>query len=45
MTNVNAYFAGRYSQKEIAQALDVHYATVSRIVKTKTDVPDYDREK
>jgi len=27
---------GRYSQKEIAQAFDIHYAAVSRILKTKT---------
>jgi putative transposase len=30
-----AYATGRYSQKEIAVAFDIHYATVSRIVKTK----------
>lgn len=30
---VQAYATGRYSMKEIAQAFDVHYATVSRIVK------------
>jgi len=28
-----AYATGRYSQKEIAKAFDIHYATVSRIVK------------
>ncbi len=31
-----AYATGRYSQKEIADAFDIHYATVSRIVKVKT---------
>ena len=34
-----AYATGRYSQKEIASAFDIHYATVSRIVKVKTDLP------
>ena len=33
---VKAYATGRYSQKEIADAFDVHYATVSRVVKTET---------
>jgi transposase len=28
-----AYATGCYSMKEIARAFDVHYATVSRIVK------------
>ena len=32
-----AYASGRYSQKEIAQVFGIHYATVSRIVKVKTD--------
>ena len=32
-----AYPSGRYSQKEIAQVFGIHYATVSRIVKVKTD--------
>ena len=31
---VRAYATGRYSQKEIAQAFDIHHATDSRIVKT-----------
>ena len=30
---VQAYATGFYSMKEIAQAFDVHYATVSRIMK------------
>ena len=30
-----AYATGRYSQKEIASAFNVHYATVSRVVKVK----------
>lgn len=30
-----AYATGRYSQKEIAGAFNVHYATVSRVVKVK----------
>ncbi len=34
-----AYATGRYSQKEIAGAFDIHYATVSRIVKVRTAVP------
>ena len=34
-----AYASGRYSQKEIASAFEIHYATVSRIVKVKTDLP------
>ena len=42
MANVVAYFTGRYSQKEIAQAFDIHYATVSRIVKTKVALPGPD---
>ena len=42
---VQAYATGRYSQKQIAQAFDIHHATVSRIVKTKTDMPDYDWDK
>ena len=29
---VQAYATGCYSMKEIAQAFDIHYATVSRIV-------------
>lgn len=33
-----AYASGRYSQKEIASAFEIHYATVSRIVKVKTDL-------
>lgn len=36
---VKAYSTGRYSQKEIAQAFDIHYATVSRIVKAKALLP------
>ena len=34
-----AYASGRHSQKEIASAFAIHYATVSRIVKVKTDLP------
>jgi putative transposase len=34
-----AYASGRYSQKEIASAFDIHYATVSRIVKVKPHLP------
>ena len=34
-----AYSTGRYSQKEIAQAFGIHYATVSRIVKAKALLP------
>lgn len=30
---VQAYATGRYSMKQIAQAFDVHYATVSRVLK------------
>ena len=30
---VQAYATGCYSMKEIAQAFNIHYATVSRIVK------------
>ena len=30
---VQAYAAGCYSMKEIAQAFDIHYATVSRNIK------------
>lgn len=37
-----AYATGRYSQKEIAQAFDIHYATVSRIVKTMALLPAHD---
>ena len=37
MAIANAYSTSQYSQQEIAQALDVHYVTVNRIVKTKTD--------
>ena len=40
---VQAYATGRYSQKEIAQAFDIHYATVSRIVKTKAALPAHDQ--
>jgi REP element-mobilizing transposase RayT len=36
---LKAYASGRYSQKEIASAFDVHYATVSRIVKVKPCLP------
>ena len=36
---VKAYASGRYSQKEIASAFEIHYATVSRIVKTKPSLP------
>jgi putative transposase len=36
---VKAYASGRCSQKEIASAFDVHYATVSRIVKVKPYLP------
>ena len=39
---VEAYATGRYSQKEIAQAFDIHYATVSRIVKAKSLLPAHD---
>ena len=39
---VTAYATGRYSQKEIAQAFDIHYATVSRIVKAKPLLPAHD---
>ena len=39
---VKAYATGRYSQKEIAAAFDIHYATVSRIVKTKALLPAHD---
>ena len=35
-----AYASGRYSQKEIASAFDIHYATVSRIVKVKSYLPN-----
>lgn len=38
-----AYATGRYSQKEIAQAFNLHYATVSRIVKSKVLLPADDR--
>ena len=42
---VKAYATGRYSQKQIAQAFDIHYATVSRIVKAnKTDAADHDEK-
>ena len=34
-----AYATGRYSQKEIAIAFDIHYATVGRIVKSETLLP------
>ena len=34
-----AYAAGKYSQKKIAQAFDIHYATVSRSVKTNGLAP------
>jgi transposase len=37
-----AYATGRYSQKEIAQAFNLHYATVSRIVKPKVLIPAHD---
>jgi len=30
---VQAYATGRYSMKQVAQAFDVHYATVSRVLK------------
>jgi putative transposase len=30
---VQAYATGCYSMKEIAEAFDVHYATVSRVLK------------
>ena len=39
---VKAYATGRCSQKEIADAFDIHYATVSRIVKTKAPLPAHD---
>ena len=42
MANVNAYFTSRYSQKESAQAFDIYYATVSRILKTKAALPAHD---
>jgi putative transposase len=34
---VQAYATGCYSMKEIAQAFDIHYATVSRIVKNRAE--------
>ena len=37
---VKAYASGRYSQKKIATAFDIHYATVSRIVKVKAPLSD-----
>ena len=37
MTIVNVYSSSRYTQKEIAQTFNIYYATVNRIVKTKTD--------
>ncbi|MES2944850.1 MAG: helix-turn-helix domain-containing protein [Pseudomonadota bacterium] len=40
---VKAYCTGRYSQKEIADAFGIHYATVSRIVKTKAVLPAHDK--
>ena len=36
---LKAYASGRYSQKGIASAFEIHYATVSRIVKVKTVIP------
>ena len=38
-----AYATGRFSQKEIAQAFNLHYATVSRIIKPRVLIPAYDR--
>jgi hypothetical protein len=32
---LKVYVGGGYGQKEIASAFDIHYATVSRIVKTR----------
>ena len=34
---VQAYATGCYSMKEIAHAFDIHYATVSRIVKKEVE--------
>ena len=39
---VKAYATGRYSQKEIADAFDLHYASVSRIVKATHPLPEHD---
>ena len=39
---VKAYATGRYSQKEIAAAFDLHYASVSRIVKAANALPAHD---
>ena len=39
---VKAYATGRYSQKEIASAFDLHYASVSRIVKATHPLPAHD---
>ena len=38
MAIVQAYAMGCYSRKEIAQTFDIHYATVSRIVKKRDDL-------
>ena len=35
---VKAHATGSYSQKEIASAFDIYYATVSRIVKVKASL-------
>ena len=34
---VQAYATGCYSMKEIAEAFDIHYATVSRVLKKSVD--------
>ena len=39
---VKAYATGKYSQKEIASAFDLHYASVSRIVKATHPLPAHD---
>ena len=39
---MQAYATGRYSQKEIAIAFGLHYASVSRIVKVKNFLLVYD---
>ena len=39
-----AYATGRYSQKEIAAAFDLHYASVSRIVKAANALPTHDNQ-
>ena len=39
-----AYATGRYSQKEIAAAFDLHYASVSRSVKAANALPAHDNQ-